>query len=260
MIAFTSVHIGRGSLFACALSCALVAGLVETARAQPTSPAATVSVGEGPTWQSLSAAQKSVLSPLAREWNSIDTRRKVKWVEIADRFPRLPPAEQARIKERMVSWAKLSPQERGRARQNYKDTQQRLSPEERKARWDAYKALPPDERKELAERSSPASPPPIEKRRVPTSAERTNKSNIVSGAPYAVRPKQVAPTLTQAQPGATTNPITKRATPPAHQQAGLPKIAATPGFVDKKTLLPKRGPQGAGARSEPASAPQPVLR
>jgi hypothetical protein len=34
-----------------------------------------------------------------------------------------------------------------------------------------------------------------------------------------------------------------------HQQVGLPKVAATPGFVDAETLLPQRGAQGAAARS-----------
>ena len=58
-------------------------------------------------------------------------------------------------------------------------------------------------------------------------------------------PRQVAPALIQAAPGATTTPITRRPTPPAHQQSGMPKIAATPEFVNRSTLLPKRGPQAA---------------
>jgi hypothetical protein len=52
----------------------------------------------------------------------------------------------------------------------------------------------------------------------------------------------------QAGPGATTTLVTRRPTPPAHQQTGLPKIAATPEFVNKSTLLPQRGPQGAAVR------------
>jgi hypothetical protein len=62
--------------------------------------------------------------------------------------------------------------------------------------------------------------------------------------------------VVQAQPGATTTLITKRPVPPTHQQTGLPKIAATPEFVDKATLLPQRGPQGAATRSAAASDPQ----
>ena len=44
--------------------------------------------------------------------------------------------------------------------------------------------------------------------------------------------------------------------PPAHQPAGMPKIAATPEFVNRSTLLPKRGPQAAAVA--PASAVAPV--
>ena len=58
----------------------------------------------------------------------------------------------------------------------------------------------------------------------------------------------------------TASVITKRPVPPAHQQTGLPKIAATPEFVDKATLLPQRGPQGAATRSAAASEPQGTLR
>jgi hypothetical protein len=49
--------------------------------------------------------------------------------------------------------------------------------------------------------------------------------------------------------GASTNLVSKPATPPLHQQAGLPKVAATPGFVDSATLLPQRGAQGAAVRT-----------
>jgi hypothetical protein len=47
--------------------------------------------------------------------------------------------------------------------------------------------------------------------------------------------------------------------PPASIQHGLPKIAATPGFVDPATLLPRRGPQGAAVarNAQAASAAQP---
>jgi hypothetical protein len=58
----------------------------------------------------------------------------------------------------------------------------------------------------------------------------------------------------QASVGASTRPISERPTPPRHQQVGMPKIAATPGFVNGTTLLPQRGPQGAAA--EPATATQ----
>lgn len=206
---------------------------------------------EGIAWASLTPSQKTALRPLEREWGGIDSSRKVKWLEIADKFHGMPPAEQVRIQNRMEDWAKMSPKERGQTRLNYKEAQQ-VPAQERKARWEAYQALPPEQQKQLAAR---AAPPARKNATEPSPDGAGTKSNVVPNSSYAPRPKAVAPTVSQAQPGATTNLITKRPVPPVHQQAGLPKIAATPGFVDQSTLLPKRGPQAAATRSAAASAP-----
>jgi hypothetical protein len=208
---------------------------------------------EGVTWSALSPSQKLALRPLEAEWGRIDNPRRSKWLEIADRFPKMSPAEQARVQNRMAEWAKLTPRERGQARMNFREAQQ-VPAQERKAKWEEYKALPPEQRKQLAAKAVPPARKPANDSTVGSSAL---KSNVVPNPSYAPKPKPVAPTVAQAQPGATTNLITKRPNPPAHQPAGLPKIAVTPGFVDQSTLLPKRGPQGAATRSAaaPASAP-----
>lgn len=237
-----------------AIAVMLVAPLACLAQtgAKPQTPKATAEASEGPPWSSLSTSQKNALTPLEGEWGRIDTTRKVKWLEIANKFPSMSAAEQARIQTRMDEWAKLTPRERGQARMNFKEAQQ-VPAQERKARWEAYKALPPEQQKQLAARGAPSA------RKAPAadpSADAAGtKSNVVPNSSYAPRPRPVAPTVAQAQPGATTNLITKRPSPPAHQPAGLPKIAVTPGFVDQSTLLPKRGPQGAATRSAAASKP-----
>lgn len=230
-----------------ALSAPLV-GYPQTASA----PVATkAQVPEGTQWASLSLSQKSALKPLEREWGRIEPARKVKWLEIANKFPTMPAPERARIQTRMEDWAKMTPRERGQARMNFKEAQQ-VPAQERKARWEAYQALPPDQQKQLATRAAPSARKP----EAESSAETPGtKSNVVPNSSYAPRPKAIAPTVAQAQPGATTNLINKRSSPPVHQQAGLPKIASTSGFVDQSTLLPKRGPQGAATRSAAASTP-----
>lgn len=205
-------------------------------------------VGGGVSWKQLTPAQRSALAPLEREWASLEPRRQDKWLEIAARFPSMPADERARMQERMAEWAKLSPKERGQARVNFQEARQ-LSPEERKARWESYQALPEDEKRKLAERARP----PRNDRDTPVKpASPVNhdgsKSNIVRvpSTPTPVRP--VAPTVVQTGPGATTTLLSRPvAKPPLHQQAGVPKIAATPAFVDSATLLPKRGAQGAAA-------------
>ncbi|WP_310734521.1 DUF3106 domain-containing protein [Azohydromonas caseinilytica] len=204
-------------------------------------------------WASLTPAQRATLAPLQREWGSIDPSRQRKWLEIAMRFPRLSPEEQQRVQQRMTEWARMTPEERGRARVQFQETRQ-LSPEQRQAGWEAYQALPPEEKRELAQRAVPTVP----RAGAPASGPST-KSNIVRvpSAPPVLKP--VGPTLMQVAPGATTTSVTRPPAPPLHQQPGLPKMAATPNFVDKNTLLPKRGVQAApvsAPAASPAASPQ----
>ena len=213
---------------------------------------------EGMRWQDMKPAQQSMLKPLERDWSSLNAQRKQKWLELSARFPRMSPDEQSRVQARMAEWAQMSPQERGQARLNYQEAKQ-LPVQDRQARWESYQALSPEQKRQLAARAAPASAPAATK--AAPSAEATQaKSNIVPNPALAVPPKQVAPTVTQAGPGATTTLMSKRPTPPSHQQVGVPKIAATPEFVNKATLQPKRGPQAAATRSAKASETEPAQR
>lgn len=226
----------------------------DAARRPPSaSPKAQLAPRPNPEWQSLTPAQRAALAPLERDWSSIDAARKEKWLDIAARFPSMSAAERQRIQARMTEWARLSPKERGEARLHYQELRQ-LSPAERQARWEQYQALPPDQRRELAARAAPSAPERAAPRAPRGAASApVPKSNIVSAMPLPRAPvKPVAPTVVQAKPGATTTLMSKPPAPPAHQQPGLPKVAATPGFVDRSTLLPQRGAQAAGTR--PASA------
>ena len=214
-----------------------------------------------PRWQELSGVQREALKPLEREWPGIDRERKRKWLVIAGKFNSMSPQEQVRIQARMADWARLSPQERGVARQQFQ-TAKRVAPTDRNSQWEAYQALAPDEKRQLAARASAVSSGMAERPpngrpalRGDMAANSQAKTNMVPNPAFAVPPKPVAPMAQQAHPGATTTSIAKRPTPPAHQQTGLPKIAASQGFVDKKTLLPKRGPQGAATLSAADSEP-----
>lgn len=214
-----------------------------------------------PSWSSLSAGQRAALKPLEGEWRGIGPDHKKKWLEIAAQFPAMSADERLRIQARMTEWAALTPQQRGTARFQFKQAQQ-LAPSNRAARWEAYQALPEAERKQLASRAEPAVINAAALRRA-RSAEAADgspsgvqaKSNVVA-APDASRPvRSVTPTLVQAPTGATTRLISERPTPPVHEHTGLPKIAASPNFVNPATLLPRRGAQGAAVIATGASAP-----
>jgi hypothetical protein len=198
----------------------------------------------GPRWQDLSPSQRAALKPLERDWAGIDATRKQKWLEVANRYPSMPQAERDRISARMTEWVKFSPAERGQARLNFQNARQ-ITPQERQERWQAYQSLSPEERNKLAERAAPVGGAVPKRANQPPREGVQRKSNIVPNPGYAASPKPVSPSVVQAAPGATTTLISKRPAPPTHQQPGLPKIAATPNFVDKQTLLPQRGAQGA---------------
>lgn len=228
---------------------------------------------QGERWGNLKPAQQAALKPLEREWSGIDGRSKRKWLELSARFPKLTPAEQVRVQERMAEWTRLTPKQRGDARMHFQEAKQ-VPAQDRQARWKAYEALTPEQKQNLADRATPLneaarkgdSPVPrsdARSDRLDQGAREASpqaKSNIVPNPAFAAPPRSVAPTVVQARPGATTTLITKQPSPPRHQQTGMPKIAATPEFVNKATLLPRRGPQGAATRSAatPAAASAPA--
>ena len=246
-------------------------------------PSSGVRAEEGVRWQKLKPTQREALKPLQQEWASIEAPRKQKWLSLADRLPAMPADERARVQARMTEWAKLTPIERGQARLQFQEAKQ-IPALDRRTRWEAYQALPQEQKSALAARAAAA------RTTVPAaragadggarraagagSGERADgvdragrdasqvKSNIVPNPAFSASSRPIAPTVMQAAPGATTTLITRRPAPPAHQQVGLPKIAATPEFVNKSTLLPQRGAQGAAIRAIPAgnAASAPAVR
>lgn len=244
---------------AAAFSCISVAAAQPNSPILPRGAVFKAPAEQGVRWSELKPAQQSALKPLEREWVGIDAPRKQKWVELSARYPTMSPAEQARVQDRMSAWAKLTPQERGQARLNFQEAKQ-VPAQDRQARWDAYQALSPEQKQAFAARGAPVSAATRKTVAAGASTEKSAreapqaKSNIVPNPAFSVPPKAVAPTVVQARPGATTTPVTKLAAPPPHQQTGQPKIAATPEFVNKDTLLPQRGPQGAATRPAVASS------
>ena len=217
---------------------------------------------EGVRWSALTPPQREALAPLERDWPAIDAPRKQKWIALAGRFNTLSPEERARINARMVEWAKLTPAERGQARLRFEEARQLPVPDRSEA-WRAYQALPPEQRLQLAARAATAASAPRDAASKPAKAGRDSKEakfNVVPNPALAQPPRPVAPTMVQVAPGATTTVITRRPTPPPHQQSGMPKIATTPEFVNRSTLLPKRGPQAAAVASTPAVAALPAAR
>jgi len=170
---------------------------------------ATRAVGR-PTWNELSPSQQAALKPLASGWDTLSVAQKRKWQALSKNFPDMPLIEQQRLHSRMSDWVSLSPQQRAQARLNFAETKA-LSPVEKNAKWEAYQALSPEEKKKLA--SSSAHSKPV-------------------GAATAVKPVPAQKLATAAAPKTTASGAKNSV--PHHA-----RIAVAPHQVDHNTLLPQ---------------------
>jgi hypothetical protein len=165
-----------------------------------------------PLWSELTAPQQQALTPLAPKWDAISESQKRKWLALSQNFPKLSGPEQAKLHSRMSEWVALSPQQRTEARLNFAETQQ-LSPDDKKAKWEAYQALSPEAKRKLAA-TAPKAP----------------------ATAAAVKPVAPAKLAVMPRPG-------------LRQDAKVPKIAAAPNQVDHNTLLPQQQVPGSAPLS-----------
>lgn len=140
---------------------ALLALLVQTAApaASPTaSPLAAASapkngmVAGGPQWVELSTPQQQALKPLATKWNTLSELQRRKWIALAQNYPHMSAAEQAKLQSRMTEWANLSMQQRDQARVNFAQAKA-IPPDERQEKWRKYQELSPAEKAALANKA-----------------------------------------------------------------------------------------------------------
>lgn len=106
-------------------------------------------------WHQLTSQQKLALAPLGAQWSALTPQQQSKWLAISHNFAQMSVAEQITMHDRMSDWVALSPQQRNLARLNFNKLQA-LPKEDKKAKWEAYQALPTEEKRLL----SSGSPPP----------------------------------------------------------------------------------------------------
>ena len=103
--------------------------------------------------------QQSALKPLAASWDAnISEAQKRKWLEVSKGYPSLTADGQAKLHSRMNEWVSLSAAERAEARLNFAKTNElsrQLTPDEKRAKWQTYQALSPDEKAKLAAKATP---------------------------------------------------------------------------------------------------------
>ena len=94
-----------------------------------------------PLWSRTHAGPAAGPGAAGRRVDTLSEAQKRKWLALSAELPAsMPRAEQAKLHSRMTEWAALSPQQRTQARLNFAETKQ-LSPDDKKAKWEAYQAL-----------------------------------------------------------------------------------------------------------------------
>jgi hypothetical protein len=177
--------------------------------------APSIATASKPSWAELNAQQQIALKPLSPSWEGISTPQKRKWLSVSKDFDKLQPADQAKLHARMTDWSSLSTQQRGAARQNFaqhRELTDGLTPEQRKAQWQAYQQLSPEEKRKLVE-----------------SAQRPN----LTGAALAAKPQPVLRKEPPPQFG-TAKVLAKS----QNTSTGTGKIAIAPHVQQQGAILP----------------------
>lgn len=130
---------------------------------------AKVATESPPKWTDLTASQQLALKPLNSLWSGITSAHKRKWIALVANFADLSAKDQEKLQQRMNQWASLSAQERAQARVIFAQVQQ-LSGDDRLSKWQAYQALEPSQKTQLAQ-----------------SAQMLPNSAAISPAPIALR-------------------------------------------------------------------------
>lgn len=213
----------------------------------------------GPEWKDLTPTQRQILQPLHLQWPAMGGLTKRRWLLLAERYPEMSEKEQAKLHERMQSWASLSAQQRNQARLNFSNVK-RLTPEELAAKWAEYQALSQAEKQRLEEQARAAQKAAQAARkkrkltRVPAAARAPSAANPPKILPTEVMPPLQVPQLSdQAIPApvAPPTPATAqpRPLPPVNEAAPLPvQVPQQMYIMDLPPLAP-----GASAPAQPAA-------
>ena len=156
----------KAKLFKFGLSSALVTALVTfsslvpaqntttpsaiaTQAAKPVIAVAKIVKAPADTWDKLTPEQQTALQPLAAKWASLTEGHKRKWLAVSANFAQFSPKDKETLHSRVTEWASLSAKQREQARINFAQNKT-LTASDKQAKWETYKALPPETKQALA--------------------------------------------------------------------------------------------------------------
>jgi hypothetical protein len=101
------------------------------------------------TWENLTQAQKTALQPLRTNWASLTEGQKRKWLAVSANFSQFSAKDKETLHSRMTEWASLTAKQREQARISFAQNKT-LAASDKQAKWETYKALPPETKQALA--------------------------------------------------------------------------------------------------------------
>jgi hypothetical protein len=187
-----------------------------------------------PLWTELTPLQQQVLSPLAPEWNKLDSNHKSKWLAISNKYPTMTPEQQQRFQTNIHSFAKLTPEQRRVARESYARAK-KLEPEQKTAKWEQYQQLPEEQKQKLAADAA-------SKKHIANLPSLQNKAKTVE-------PLNAATASKKSLVNHSVPPNADHATLPANKPA-VPAVAPSAAASTPATSAP-----GSASASTPSPAP-----
>jgi hypothetical protein len=160
------------------------ASTISTQAAKPVSAVTKITKAPSETWDKLTPAQQTALKPLATNWTNLSDGHKRKWIAVSANFAQFSPEDKTKLHSRMTDWANLSAKQREEARINFAQTK-KLTASDKQAKWESYKALPPETKLALANINVAPKPTgaataakPVDKDKLVASTPKTDKSTI----------------------------------------------------------------------------------
>ncbi len=97
---------------------------------------------KAPSWEQLSLQQKKVLGELQPQWAQQTDRLRNNLVKVANKYPKMKPEEQERVRRRITHWASLTPEQRQAARERFKQIKKQPPEKQKevKKKWESYQS------------------------------------------------------------------------------------------------------------------------
>ena len=107
-----------------------------------TKPVAAKPEPKAPNWQQLTAQQKQLLAELAPQWDQQTDRLRNGLIKVANKYPKMKPDEQERVRGRITRWANFTPEQRDAARAHFQNIKKQPPEKQKevKRKWEKYKA------------------------------------------------------------------------------------------------------------------------